>query len=201
MKKRLYHCAMNNTNNNNTMKTIEQQLTKEFATFKVEYLKRVEDWTIETQKYFQGIQNEYNQLQYCKNPKRVSKREFSSIFGYYTSTTKDFSEMSEEEVEIWNRKETCLSILRDCKIPFGWATEKLVQAQVEAASNWFDGSIVKLAVKIENKGINSNEMTISSSYIDRNLCTIISDGDKKVKAQTIFANGEIKRPHFRYLIK
>ena len=55
------------------MKTIEQQLTKEFATFKVDYLNQVEDWTIETQKYFQSIQNEYNQIQRCKAPKKINE--------------------------------------------------------------------------------------------------------------------------------
>ncbi len=187
-----------------TTNTIEAKLNVEFATFKADYLKRVEDWTIETQKYFQGIENEYNQLQHCKNPKRVLEYYTYQLGGITRKSSfhkNDFSEMNEEEVEKWNKKQLCLSILRECKFPFGWNTEKLVQAQVEAASNWFDASIVKLAAKIEIKGINSDAMTISSTYVNRNLCTIISDGDKKVKAQTIFANGAIKRPHFRYLIK
>ena len=34
-----------------------------------------------------------------------------------------------------------------------------------------------------------------------NIDTIISDGEKQVKAQTICAWGEIQRPHYRYLVK
>lgn len=183
------------------MNTMLTQLNSEFATFKVDYLNQVEEWTIETQKYFQGIENEYNQLQHCKGPKQIMERATCSLFRNYSYYTNDFSEMTEEEVEKWNKKQDCLSILRDCKFPFGKATEKLVEEQRSAASNWFDNSIAKLAQKIQDKGINAETMTITNTHIDRNLCTMIADGDKKVKAQTIFANGAIKRPHFRYLIK
>lgn len=186
------------------MNTIEAKLTAEFATFKVDYLNQVEEWAIATQKYFQGIENEYNQLRNCKNPKRVLEYYTYELGGITRKSSfhkNDFSEMNEEEVAQWNKKQDCLSILRDCKFPFGKATEKLIEEQRSAASNWFDASVAKLAAKIQDKGINAETMTISNSHVNRNLNTLISDGDKKVKAQTIFANGAIKRPHFRYLIK
>jgi hypothetical protein len=188
----------------NTTNTIEAKLTAEFATFKVDYLNQVEEWAIATQAYFQGIENEYNKVQNCKRPKQVLKTE-SYVLGGITRTNRyyatDFSEMTEEEVEQWNKKQDCYSILQKCTFSFGWSTEKLVEQQRTAASKWFDASVAKLAAKIQDKGINAETMTISNSHVNRNLNTLITDGDKKVKAQTIFANGAIKRPHFRYLIK
>lgn len=183
------------------MKTLIEQLTSEFATFKVQYLEMIKEWTIERQDYYKGIQNEYNTLQHCKSPKVITTREYSSVIGNYTSRKNDFSEMTEEEIEMWNRKKDLVYILNDCKFSFGWSTEELVAKQVDSASKWFDASVVKLAVKVEAKDLNLENLQITSTYIDQNLCTIITDGIKKVKAQTIFANGCIKAPHFRYLIK
>lgn len=187
------------------MNTIEAKLTAEFATFKVDYLNQVEDWAIATQAYFKGIEDTYQSLyRIVKRPKQVLKTETYELGGitrtnrYYAT---DFSEMTEEEIEQYNTYNDCFAILRKCTFPFGKATEKLVEEQRNAASNWFDASVAKLAAKIQDKGINAETMTISNSHVNRNLNTLITDGDKKVKAQTIFANGAIKRPHFRYLIK
>lgn len=186
-----------------TTNTIEAKLNVEFANFKSDYLIRVQEWTIETQEYFKGLEKEYMSIN-VPNPKRVRFTFEYKICGqtrFGSDFKDDFSEMTEQEVALWKRKKDLQYMLNDCKFPFGMSTDKLIEKQVEAASNWFDASVAKLAGKIEDKGINAETMAISNSYVDRNLNTIISDGEKKIKAQTIFANGEIKRPHFRYLIK
>ncbi len=182
------------------MNTIEAKLTAEFATFKVDYLNQVEDWAIATQAHFKALENEYMSIS-VPRPKQVLKREAHPILGTYSFYERDFSEMTEEQVQLWKRQQELNEILYKCTFPFGMSTDKLVETQRIAASKWFDASVAKLAAKIQDKGINAETMTISNSYVDRNLNTLITDGEKKVKAQTIFANGAIKRPHFRYLIK
>jgi hypothetical protein len=166
-------------------------------------LNQVEDWAIATQAHFKALENEYMSIN-VPRPKQVLKS-FEYQIGGITRTRRtfvsDFSEMTEEQVQLWNRKQDLNQILYKCSFPFGMSTDKLVETQRIAASKWFDASVAKLAAKIQDKGINADTMTISNSYVDRNLNTLITDGEKKVKAQTIFANGAIKRPHFRYLIK
>lgn len=65
----------------------------------------------------------------------------------------------------------------------------------------FDNSIIKLAKRISKKELNLDKLNIESSHIDVNINCIITDGNKKVKAQTILACGEIVRPHYRFLVK
>ena len=72
---------------------------------------------------------------------------------------------------------------------------------LEKAKAHFENSIVKLAYRIVAKGLDINNLQFKNSRVGINIDTIISDGEKQVKAQTICAWGEIQRPHYRYLIK
>jgi len=76
-----------------------------------------------------------------------------------------------------------------------------VEIQVNAAKKHYENSIVKLAQRIEKKDLNQDKLELSTSYIDLNICTTITDGEKKVRAYTIIACGDIQKPHYRYLIK
>jgi hypothetical protein len=51
------------------------------------------------------------------------------------------------------------------------------------------------------KGLNEENLKVVTSHIGININTTISDGDKTVKAWTIIAEGEIQKPHYRYLVK
>jgi hypothetical protein len=65
----------------------------------------------------------------------------------------------------------------------------------------YENSIVKLAYRIEKKGLNLDKITVKTSHIGVNINTWITDGEQTVHAYTIIASGEIQRPHYRYLIK
>jgi ribosome-binding ATPase YchF (GTP1/OBG family) len=76
-----------------------------------------------------------------------------------------------------------------------------IEMEVKLAEKHYANSIVKLAQRIEKKGLNQDNLELSTSYMDLNISTTITDGEKKVRAYTIIACGEIQKPHYRYLIK
>ena len=73
--------------------------------------------------------------------------------------------------------------------------------QEKRALNHYNNSIIKLALRIEKKELNQDKLELTTSHIDVNISTTITDGDKTVKAWTIIASGPIIRPHYRYLVK
>lgn len=76
-----------------------------------------------------------------------------------------------------------------------------VEKMVEHASKHYDSSIEKLAKRIEKKQLDLDNLKVETSHIGVNIETILTDGNKTVRAFTIIAGGEIQRPHYRYLIK
>lgn len=71
----------------------------------------------------------------------------------------------------------------------------------ESAINHYENSILKLANRIEKKGLNQSNLKAVTSHIGVNIETTLTDGKKTVKAWTIIASGEVQKPHYRYLIK
>ena len=76
-----------------------------------------------------------------------------------------------------------------------------VEKMVKAAQKHYTNSIAKLALRIEKKGLNQDKIEMTTGYVDVNITTTITDGEKVVKAWTIIAGGEIQKPHYRYLVK
>jgi hypothetical protein len=58
-----------------------------------------------------------------------------------------------------------------------------------------------LAARVEAKELNIESIKVTSGFQNVNFECTITDGIKKVRAFTIIAEGEIVRPHYRYLIK
>jgi hypothetical protein len=79
--------------------------------------------------------------------------------------------------------------------------EKYIEKQVEKAKKHYAASILKLAARVQSKGLNQDKLRATTSHIGVNIDTILTDGEKSVKAFTILAHGMINRPHYRYLIK
>ena len=78
---------------------------------------------------------------------------------------------------------------------------KFISIQTQKAEKHYKKSIEKLAVRVLKKGLNTNSLKMSTSYLDPNISTIITDGEKTVRAYTIIASGRIQKPHYRYLVK
>ena len=76
-----------------------------------------------------------------------------------------------------------------------------IERMVKAAEKHYTISIAKLALRIEKKGLNQEKIEMTTGYVDVNITTTITDGEKVVKAWTIIAGGEVQKPHYRYLVK
>ena len=76
-----------------------------------------------------------------------------------------------------------------------------VEKMVKAAQKHYTNSIAKLALRIEKKGLNQEKIEMTTGYVDVNITTTITDGEKVVRAWTIIAGGEVQKPHHRYLVK
>ena len=79
--------------------------------------------------------------------------------------------------------------------------DKWVRLAEKNAKAHYENSILKLALRIEKKELNQDKLKMVTSHIDVNIKTTITDGDNSVRAWTIIAEGEVQRPHYRYLVK
>lgn len=73
--------------------------------------------------------------------------------------------------------------------------------ELKKAVAHYETSIVKLASRIEAKGLDVTKLKVVTSSIGVNININLTDGVKTVNAYTIVAQGEIQKPHYRYLIK
>ena len=69
------------------------------------------------------------------------------------------------------------------------------------AEQHYQASILKLADRIQKKGLVVDEIKVQTAHVGLNINTTLTDGQKTVRAFTIIAEGEIQRPHYRYLVK
>jgi len=79
--------------------------------------------------------------------------------------------------------------------------EKFTAKELKKAVAHYEASIVKLASRIEAKGLDLTNLKVVTSSIGVNININLTDGVKTVNAYTIVAQGEIQQPHYRYLIK
>ncbi len=88
-----------------------------------------------------------------------------------------------------------------CVVNMNGKVEEYTKIQVEKAEKHYYNSIEKLALRIAKKGLNESNLKMSTSYLDPNISTTITDGEKTVRAFTIIASGMVQKPHYRYLVK
>lgn len=79
--------------------------------------------------------------------------------------------------------------------------QKFINSEKIKSENHYQQSILKLADRIEKKGLQKENLKFHTKEIGVNIETILTDGIKTVKAWTITAEGPIQRPHYRYLVK
>lgn len=80
--------------------------------------------------------------------------------------------------------------------------ESYVSDNIINAKANYESATEKLAYTIIKKGINVKNMKATSVSLKvGQLQTIFTDGIQSVKAQTIYACGEVNAPHYRYLVK
>ena len=76
-----------------------------------------------------------------------------------------------------------------------------LEKQEQTAEDHYENSILKLADRIEKKELNQSNLLVKTAHVGVNIETTLTDGEKTVRAFTIIAEGEIQRPHYRYLVK
>ena len=76
-----------------------------------------------------------------------------------------------------------------------------VASVVQKAELHYISSISKLAARLVSKGLDVDNITVTSSHIGVNIDIVIDDGEKTVRAYTVVAGGPVQRPHYRYLVK
>jgi ribosome-binding ATPase YchF (GTP1/OBG family) len=89
----------------------------------------------------------------------------------------------------------------EIRIILNQGLEKFIEKELKRAKIHYENSIEKLAKRIEQKNLNQDKLTAVTSHIGVNINTILTDGEKTVRAFTIIASGSVQRPHYRYLIK
>jgi len=99
----------------------------------------------------------------------------------------------------YSKKEQIWAIKNKVKLGLNYHLEKAR----ELAEDHYQGSIIKLASRIKSKALNIDELKAKTEFskVDANISTILTDGEKSVRAWTIVASGAVQRPHYRYLIK
>jgi len=79
--------------------------------------------------------------------------------------------------------------------------DKYLAKELKYAEMHYESSVIKLANRIEKKGLDIDNLSVTTSHIGVNINTTLTDGEKTVRAFTIVASGDIQRPHYRYLVK
>lgn len=170
-----------------------------------------DEFIIATRKYakrrfkFYTEQNKWNKKQWLDEYgikyeiKEVERTLYTPPYGKVIE--KLFAIVDEDK---WSTRETLYS-MRNAKEKAAKIVEmgaaKYEQKEVDAAERHYETSVIKLAARIKQKNLNVDKMKVKSAKIDVNIDTRITDGTIEVHAWTIIAEGPIKRPHYRYIIK
>ena len=160
--------------NETTMKNLIDILTTETQSLKAQYIQFTSEW---------ANQEFYRLKQWLED--------------YRTWHTENFAK-KEMTNECYRKEKIKASIPYEV---FANKIEEFVEKQINNAEKHYANSIEKLALRIEQKQLNINNLKAVTSHIGMNIDTTLTDGEKVVRAFTIIANGEINRPHYRYLIK
>ena len=78
---------------------------------------------------------------------------------------------------------------------------KFMDREMAHAEDHYEASIFKLADRLLKKGLDVENLEMTTAMMGLNIDTVITDGKKTLHAYTIIAGGPIQRPHYRYLIK
>lgn len=178
--------------NNIIMEKLIELLKNETKSLKEQYIQKTIEWATRTYEISveQSKWNEENWAKFLDIPTRIANPNSSLAFvtfydGFWNSKTS----------KIYNKlRNQAYSIKQLGK-------DKYINKEINLAILHYDNSIVKLADRISRKNLNQDNLHLLTSHIGVNIETTITDGEKKVSAYTIIAEGEIQRPHYRYLVK
>jgi len=170
--------------------TLIERLTEETQSLKKQYLEMIQTWS----------QEEFTRL---KEMSRWSTQQWADHFGITLeerfpgagtySWPRGFYN-SQRSVPVFRAREKAAAAASQ-------GEQKFMERAMKNAEQHYEGSIAKLAYRIQNKGLDESSLKMSTSHIGVNIETTITDGSQTVRAWTIIASGPIQRPHYRYLVK
>lgn len=174
------------------MENLIKILKKETETLKIQYIAKTKEWARDRFDVIMA-RSGWDNLQWCNffgltqevyNKGGLSEfRSFPKGF-YNTKQSREYARLQDQVSKVKKM-----------------GVEEFMLTEEKKAELHYEGSIVKLANRIEKKGLNINKLVVETSHIGVNINTTLTDGEKTVKAFTIIASGEIQRPHYRYLVK
>lgn len=159
---------------------------------KDQFLKQTEDWA---NRHFDVVtqRNKWTAKDWCKYF-RLEPLEYKTFDGsikykmpknfFNTSDARTYDKMTKEAQKIVNI-----------------GKNQYIKMCLKSANEHYESSVSKLAARVIQKGLNINNLKITNARVGQNIDVTITDGVRKIKAQTIFAHGMINAPHFRYLVK
>jgi len=162
------------------MKTLVKKLTKETVELKKEYLVQTKKWAGEEAERILKFIEDY----------RAGKYDYDCI---RNEGTQRQQAIRTEASKKYHKIPSYLVLYKD--------TGEFVKRALDVAEKSYASSIEKLAARIMKKELNFKKIKLSTSYVDRNISTTITDGEKTVRAFTIIASGMVQKPHYRYLVK
>lgn len=188
-----------------SLETIAAALIEETQVLLADYLEASGTYADE---YFNFVltRKGWKEEDYCKHFDIVPKW-VNTINGEPTSSS--FlswpNSCNTEDVALVNYARDCMykaaKMRKEYSKIVGMGKTAFIAKELERAEKKYYSSINKLAARVEGKGITVDTMTMSTTKLDQNITTVITDGNVTVRAWTIIASGPIQRPHYRYLVK
>jgi hypothetical protein len=174
------------------MEKLIQILKSETESLRVQYLEKTKEWA---EKHFAVVVSraKWSDLDWCQfmgqTPEtynKGSRMEFQSFpRGFYnTKASREYRRIKE-----------------DVRKLHGMGLQTYLEKETKKAEQHYQASILKLADRIQKKGLVVDEIKVQTAHVGLNINTTLTDGQKTVRAFTIIAEGEIQRPHYRYLVK
>jgi hypothetical protein len=205
------------------MGLLKDKLIEATQDLKEKYLNQIEKWAKGQYEYLKRV-NKYRELDWCRHfglePElanasyRLSQMSEAKGMKYKDAIKliKYDPNLKLERSEFWSlpsghynsgaaRRQSALQdeARRAMKITI----ENYILNARNAGIRHYNDSIDKLVDRLIKKGISESreDVKIDKGWVGVNLEMVISVDQIKVKAWTIVAQGEIQRPHYRYLVK
>jgi len=168
-------------------------LRTETTTLKEQFIEMTQKWS---EKKFEDLvkKSKWTEVDWCKyfglEPELKNKHLPTSSFYSFPSG-------------FYNTKNsvTYRRIQDEIRKTLNMGKDKFIQKEIKKAEDHYESSLIKLAHRIEVKKLNIDNMSVVTGHVGVNIEMTLSDGEKSVRAFTIIAEGEIQRPHYRYLVK
>lgn len=176
------------------MKNLVESLRQQTASFKAEYLERVNEAAANEFAFYSKVVK-WGVLEWCKyfGIEAVEVCNVSTFNRPQTHYPKNFYNSAKAKTQ-YNLKSKASGVVR-------LGLEAFTAKALKAAEVHYEAATEKLAYRIVEKGLNPEAAVVSSGRVGVNMEVTVNDGAKTVRAFTVVASGEVQKPHYRYLIK